>query len=213
MQDKYFNLRNEYTLGSLNIEDLSKDPLIQFKNWFEDALKLKVTEPNAMTISTIGADCKPSSRTVLLKGIDDDGFVFFTNYNSRKATQLMENPNAALTFLWPEIQRQAHVEGVVEKISAEESDIYFNSRPKNSRIGAWISPQSSVIESRKFLEEKFEEFKNTYSDKEIKRPQHWGGFRLIPQRIEFWQGRENRLHDRILYEKSGNTWKLCRLAP
>lgn len=213
MKEKYIKLRNEYSLGSLNIENLSKDPLIQFKNWFEDALKFKVIEPNAMTLSTVGKDCKPSARTVLLKAIDDKGFVFFTNYNSRKASQIKENHNAALTFLWPEIQRQLNIEGVIEKISEEESDEYFISRPKYSQIGAIVSPQSFVIESRKVLEEKFKEFKNTYSDIEIKRPQHWGGFRLIPQRIEFWQGRENRLHDRILYEKSGNSWKLCRLAP
>jgi pyridoxamine 5'-phosphate oxidase len=206
-------LRKEYTKDFLNIEDVYENPLDQFNLWFSEALKHNIIEPNAMTLSTVDKSGSPSSRTVLLKDVDDKGFVFFTNYNSRKATQLEINPFASIVFLWLEMQKQVLIEGLVEKVSENESDEYFDIRPRDSQIGAWASPQSSVIESREELEKRFREFEKEFTGKKISRPPHWGGFRLIPNRVEFWQGRENRLHDRILYTFEQGVWKINRLAP
>jgi pyridoxamine 5'-phosphate oxidase len=206
-------LRKEYTKDSLNIEDVYENPLDQFNLWFSEALKQNIVEPNAMTLSTVDKSGSPSSRTVLLKDVDEKGFVFFTNYNSRKATQLENNPFASIVFLWLEMQKQVLIEGLVEKVSKNESDEYFDIRPRDSQIGAWASNQSSVIESREELEKRFREFEKEFTGKKISRPPHWGGFRLIPNRVEFWQGRENRLHDRILYTFEQGVWKINRLAP
>ncbi len=213
MNDNISNLRKEYGKFSLDIKDVDKNPLVQFNVWFEQSLKSGVEEPNAMNIATVDQNGRPSSRTVLLKGVDDSGFLFFTNYNSRKGNQLKENPYATIVFLWLELQRQVIIEGKVEKISDSESDEYYNSRPFQSRIGAWTSEQSKEVDSREELEQKFTELEETFKGKNIPRPNYWGGYRLIPDRIEFWQGRENRLHDRIVYVLENKNWKIVRLSP
>ncbi|MBS4012873.1 MAG: pyridoxamine 5'-phosphate oxidase [Bacteroidetes bacterium] len=213
MKDNISNLRKEYGKHSLDIKDVDKNPLKQFSTWFEQSLKSGVDEPNAMNIATVDQKGRPSSRTVLLKGVDESGFLFFTNYNSRKGNQINENPYASIVFLWLELQRQVIIEGRVEKISDSESDEYYNSRPFQSRIGAWASEQSKEIDSREELEQKFAELEKTFKDKNIPRPKYWGGYRLIPDRIEFWQGRESRLHDRIVYILENHNWKIKRLSP
>ena len=214
-------LREDYRLKSLDFTDVTQDPCLQFNTWFQEAVSSKILEPNAMILATV-SDGKPSARVVLLKGLTTEGFVFFTNYTSRKGIELAENPYAALCFNWLDLQRQVRVEGVVKKISEADSDAYFNSRPFGSRIGAWASPQSQIIENRVILEENLaeltEKYKNTDSSRDnregVSRPPHWGGYVLIPDLIEFWQGRSNRLHDRICYQKTENgDWKMVRLAP
>jgi pyridoxamine 5'-phosphate oxidase len=206
-------LRNEYSLKSLDLDHISDNPMDQFQTWFEEALEVKAVEPNAMNLATVNKDHKPSARVLLLKGIDH-GFVFFTNYNSRKGQEIEENPFAAMTFFWPELERQVRIEGRLEKVSDEESDEYFYSRPVASQIGALTSPQSQEIPDRSFLEHRMEEIEELAAKEPIKRPDHWGGYRLVPVEVEFWQGRPSRLHDRLRYrlEETGN-WNIKRLAP
>ncbi|WP_350181267.1 pyridoxamine 5'-phosphate oxidase [Phaeodactylibacter sp.] len=215
VNSKIEELRKDYSAHTLEMEEVSPNPVHQFQQWFEEALNAEVPEPNAMTLSTATASGVPSARIVLLKGVTDGGFVFYTNYNSRKGQELQANPHAALTFLWHELQRQVRIEGSVELLAAEESARYFQSRPKGSQIGAWASPQSTQIESRELLEEKVKQLEQEYAEADaLPRPEHWGGYRVVPHRIEFWQGRSSRLHDRILYNlEKGGDWALSRLAP
>lgn len=207
------NLRREYAREELREDQVDADPINQFAVWFEQALSSEVMEPNAMSLATASKQGKPSARTVLLKGFDAQGFRFFTNYESRKGRELLENPHAALCFFWPELERQVRIEGNVSKISREESIAYFNERPRLSRLGALASDQSRTIASRKELEDRFKQLQKTYKNKSIPTPEYWGGFYLEPQAIEFWQGREGRLHDRLLYERNSGAWMLKRLAP
>lgn len=207
------DLRKDYTLRSLTETDIDPDPFQQFRTWFEQAVQAELPEPNAMTLATASPDGIPAARIVLLKAVDDRGFTFFTNYNSDKGQQLIENPNAALVFLWTELERQVRIVGRVEKVSDEESDGYFYSRPHGSRLGAWASEQSQVIPGREVLEQRLEELKHQYEGKEVPRPPHWGGFRVIPNEIEFWQGRSSRLHDRLRYRWNGEQWVIDRLSP
>jgi len=208
------SLREDYQSESLEISDVDASPFQQFGKWFHEALNAELPEPNAMTVATATPDGRPSARIVLLKGYDEAGFVFFTNYNSHKAQELAKNPQAALVFNWLELHRQIRIEGKVEKVSAEESTEYFQSRPKGSQIGAWASPQSSVISDRSILEKNVEQLQEKYEDAEVlPRPEHWGGFRVRPEVIEFWQGRSSRLHDRIQYTLQNGAWKIERLAP
>lgn len=207
-------IRTEYQAATLSRSDVLENPLQQFDKWFREALEAEVMEPNAMNLATATPDGKPSSRIVLLKGLDDKGFVFYTNYHSDKGQVLAINPHAALTFFWPELERQVRIEGDIEKVSSQESDEYFASRPKGSQIGAWVSDQSTEIESRKVLDTKLQQLTQHYEHEEVVRPPHWGGYRLLPHTIEFWQGRANRLHDRIKYsKKEGEVWKMVRLSP
>jgi pyridoxamine 5'-phosphate oxidase len=207
-------IRKDYSLRSLEIDQVSSDPFLQFGTWLKEAMQAEVLEVNAMCLSTLGKDGFPNSRIVLLKELDH-GFVFFTNYESAKGKELESYPKASLTFFWAEIERQVRVVGTVSRISAEESDAYFLSRPFGSQLGAWASPQSQVIANREVIEANHIELENQFSESTIVRPLHWGGYRLVPHRIEFWQGRPSRLHDRICYEKDEATtsWKLVRLAP
>lgn len=207
------NLRKDYCQTGLNREDLSETPFAQFHKWFEQAQVAGLDEPNAMSISTVSAQGLPSSRTVLLKIYDEKGFVFFTNYNSKKAQDIEQNPNVALLFPWLPLERQIRITGQVEKISTKESFAYFTSRPKGSQIGAWISPQSKIIESRNFLKQKLAEMKTKFSNGDIPLPSAWGGYRIIATKFEFWQGRTSRLHDRFVYLKDGEDWTINRLAP
>lgn len=207
------DIRKSYQKKELHRSDVDTDPILQFKKWWEEALAANADEVNAMTLSTCSDDRKPSSRIVLLKGIHENGFVFFTNYNSRKASELDQNPFASLLFFWKELERQVRIEGRVEKTDTKESDTYFASRPRESQVGAWTSPQSKTIPSRDFLQKKEKEIEDQFRDKQIPRPPNWGGYLLIPGRMEFWQGRPGRLHDRILYTSSENEWKIERLAP
>lgn len=208
-------MRKEYTLFGLHRTDLSPDPFEQFRRWFEESVQTAGDrEPNAMILATASGEGVPSARVVLLKGFTERGVTFFTNYESRKAQQLAENPRAALNFHWPWLERQITIEGLVEKVGREESKAYFDKRPIGSRFGAMVSRQSSVIESRKFLEERLSALKEEYPSNNPPLPDYWGGYLLIPQRFEFWQGRENRLHDRFLYtQKPDGNWHLDRLAP
>ena len=214
-QQEIKDLRREYIAEALDAEHIAKDPIAQFRHWFEEALQAEVLEPNAMTLATCGKSGQPSARIVLLKGYDQKGFVFFTNYESRKGQDLEENPKASLVFSWLELARQIRIEGEVEKIDPQESTRYFQSRPKGSQIGAWASPQSQVISSRKFLEEREQELSLNYQNTEVlPRPPHWGGYILRPWAMEFWQGRPSRLHDRFLFQLDDNgKWQIDRLAP
>ncbi|WP_210488932.1 pyridoxamine 5'-phosphate oxidase [Rufibacter aurantiacus] len=209
------DIRINYSLKELTLEAVSQDPLQQFETWMQEALEAKADEPTAMTLSTADAHGRPTARVVLLKALQKEGFVFYTNYESRKGQQLLENPFAALTFFWPALERQVRVEGRVERISPEMSDTYFHSRPRGSQIGAWSSPQSTAIADRSILENLEKEYSARFQDLEvIPRPEHWGGYQVKPNRIEFWQGRQNRLHDRLLYEvDSHGHWHIQRLAP
>lgn len=201
-------------MDDLNENEIERDPIRQFQVWFDEAIAAKLPMPDAMSLATVTPDCRPTSRMVLLKQVDGYGFVFFTNYESAKAKQLEINPYAALVFYWPQLERQVRVEGKVTKTSAEESTAYFKTRPRESQIGAWASPQSEVITAREVLEQRAHELAELYCDREIDCPAHWGGFRLTPDRIEFWKGRVGRLHDRILYElQPDETWTTKRLAP
>jgi len=210
--DSIAQLRKNYTFGQLSETDVPGNPLPLFKLWFDQAVRAECPEPNSMTLATADKAGNPSARIVLLKGADENGFSFFTNYKSQKGKELAVRPQAALLFHWHELERQVRIQGVVERISATESDEYFHSRPSASRIGAWASPQSSVIPNRVFLEEAEERFKLELGDAPP-RPEHWGGYRLRPTEIEFWQGRPSRLHDRIHYKLDGATWQISRLAP
>lgn len=214
MDKNIADLRQDYTLQDLNEYEIDPNPFIQFKSWFEQAVAAQLPEPNAMTLATSSPDGKSSARMVLLKNFDERGFVLFTNYNSHKGKELTANPHAALVFWWAELERQVRIVGSVEKISAQESDQYFEVRPPRSRLGAWASNQSEVIASREVLEAQLQEFQRKYENQEIPRPPHWGGFRVIPQQIEFWQGRSSRLHDRLLYTHlNDGSWKIERLSP
>ena len=206
-------LRTDYSLKTLDEAQVGRDPLQQFGLWMVEAIHAKVPEPTAMHLATVDASGRPSGRIVLLKGVDPRGFVFFTNYDSRKGRDLAARPVAALTFMWKELERQVRIEGTVEKVSAAESDAYYETRPLGSRIGAWASPQSSVIENRAWLEARWAELAAQYGEQPT-RPEHWGGYRVTPQRMEFWQGRLSRLHDRIEFTRDeGRGWKIARLAP
>lgn len=213
MKEEIASLRKEYTKAELDESLVSKNPFQQFESWFDEALKSEVLEPNAMVLSTVNSQNRPSQRTVLLKTYNEDGFVFYTNYNSRKAAHLKENPYVCLLFPWYELERQVTIMGRVEKVSTKESLQYFLSRPRGSQLGAWVSNQSEVITSRSILERKLSEMKRKFQEGKIPLPDHWGGYRVIPDSIEFWQGRPNRLHDRIMYELDTNGWTIKRLAP
>ncbi|WP_449440426.1 pyridoxamine 5'-phosphate oxidase [Pedobacter steynii] len=207
------NLRQDYRSASLSENDVDSNPILQFKKWFQDAVNSQLYEPNVMTLATSDRFGKPTARIVLLKGIDEDGFVFYTNYESKKGHDIVENPQAALVFFWPELERQVRIEGMVSKVSEEVSSEYFHSRPIGSQIGAMASPQSEVISGRELLERKVEQLTTQYAGQEIPRPLHWGGYLVEPTHIEFWQGRPSRLHDRIIYDFVEGSWIINRLAP
>ncbi|HEX2982025.1 MAG TPA: pyridoxamine 5'-phosphate oxidase [Ignavibacteriales bacterium] len=206
-------IRKDYILRSLDEKDVDADPVRQFQSWLNDAMNAAALEPTAMALATSSKDGTPSARIVLLKGVDAGGLYFFTNYLSGKGKALEENPKAAAVFFWAELERQTRIEGIVEKLSAEESEAYFNSRPEESRISAAISPQSRIVPDRKYLEDMFAARKLELNGSSVKRPPHWGGYKIIPNMFEFWQGRANRLHDRIRYVKDNAAWKIERLAP
>ena len=205
-------LRQEYMRAGLSEADAERDPIRQFEHWFEDALRARLPLPNAAMLATVSASGAPSARAVLLKGIDRGGFVFYTNYTSRKARELEANNAACLAFLWSELERQVRIEGTVEKVSAAESDEYFATRPLGARLSAWASEQSASVASRAVLEESMAQARKRYGEAPP-RPPHWGGYRVMAQTIEFWQGRADRLHDRLLYRQSASGWRIERLAP
>ena len=207
------DLRKEYTKNGLSEDEMANSPLEQFQNWFDAAIDSGLPEPNAMHLSTVSEAGHPSSRIVLLKELDDEGFVFYTNYHGKKGRDLAVNPFASLTFFWVDLERQVRIEGKVTKVSAKESDDYFAVRPRGSQIGAWVSHQSEIIPSRDVLEQKQKEYEQQFADREVLRPPHWGGYRLIPNRVEFWQGRPSRLHDRLVYDLRDDNWTINRLAP
>ncbi|MGV8964062.1 MAG: pyridoxamine 5'-phosphate oxidase [Candidatus Saccharimonadaceae bacterium] len=207
------NLRKDYKQDSLRESDADKNPINQFEKWMIQAISYPLLEPNAMTLVTATPDGKPSARVVLLKSFDSNGFVFFTNYESRKGSELTLNPYACIVFDWHLMERQIRIEGIVKKVSTEESDEYFNSRPESSKLGAWVSPQSNFIDGRLELDNRKAKIEIMFNDKPITRPPHWGGYILKPHTIEFWQGRQSRLHDRLIYIKTEEQWILRRLAP
>ena len=207
-------IRAEYRMGELSEHEVLADAIGQFRRWFDEAIEKQVMEPNAMTLSTVSAAGRPSSRIVLLKNLDESGLGFFTNYESQKGMELGENPYAALLFFWPELQRQVRVTGLVEKMPALQSDAYFHSRPKGSQLGAIASPQSQEIPDRLVLDTRLADLEERYKEVTlIPRPAQWGGFRLLPDTLEFWQGRASRLHDRLVYKRLDEGWKITRLAP
>jgi pyridoxamine 5'-phosphate oxidase len=211
--DKIANLRREWSSRKLDESNVNSNPIGQFSEWMQEAIDADLLDVNAMTLATADKNGVPSARIVLLKSIDKKGLVFFTNYESNKAKDLAENPNASVVFFWKELERQVRVKGIVEKISKKESEEYFKSRPYESQISAWVSNQSSEVKNRKVLEEKFAELIKKYPAKKVPLPDFWGGYRIIPDRFEFWQGRPNRLHDRIAYIKEKGKWKIVRLSP
>jgi len=213
MKKNIADIRQEYKRASLLEAEVGANPVVVFNKWLDDAIKADVPEPTAMTVATSTFEGKPSARMMLLKGADDNGFAFFTNYESRKARQLAQNPFAALVFFWPQLERQVRIEGKVSKVSAKESDRYFKTRPIGSRIGAWASPQSQVIPNRRYLENLKSDYQEEFAKREVNRPDNWGGYTLMPNLIEFWQGRPDRLHDRLQYRLENEIWVLERLAP
>ena len=211
-------LRREYAAGGLDESDLEPDPVSMFRRWMHDAVIAGLHEPNAFVLSTVGAEGRPSSRIVLLKGLDDRGFVFFTNYASRKGQELVANPHCALLFPWHQLERQVRVEGAASRLSDEENDAYFASRPRSSQVGAWASPQSEVVPGRPELDARYEKVMTRFGEGDVPRPEHWGGFCVTPERVEFWQGRLGRMHDRLRYSRAAtdstvSTWTTERLAP
>lgn len=215
MNEEIARLRTEFTKNGLSEKQVSAHPVAQFKTWFTDAVTSGVHEPNAMNLSTVGVTGRPTSRIVLLKDFDERGFTFYTNYTSTKGQNLLHFPYAALTFFWPDLERQIRIEGQVEKVSAQESDEYFAIRPRGSQLGAWVSDQSKHVASQEALTERVKSIEKQFEGQEVTRPSHWGGFRVIADSIEFWQGRPNRLHDRLLYTKQEGSeeWTLRRLYP
>lgn len=211
--DELSRMRQEYRTGSLNETEMTSNPFDEFRMWLKRAIASGLSEPNAMVIASATPDGKPSARVVLLKELNEEGFVFYTNYTSRKGQEMLTNPFTAAVFDWHEIERQVRIEGLVEKVEEEESDAYFNVRPDDAKIGAWSSPQSSIVNGRPALEELQERYTKQFAGKEIPRPPHWGGFLIRPTMIEFWQGRPNRMHDRMAYYKVDTGWKMERLAP
>jgi pyridoxamine 5'-phosphate oxidase len=207
------DLRKDYRLAQLDESDVAQDPIQQFERWWNEAITGEVDEANAMTLATATPEGFPSARIVLLKSFDADGFVFFTNYDSKKGLEMAANPQVSLLFFWRELERQVRIDGIVSKVDAALSDEYYNSRPLGSRIGAIASPQSSVIPNRDFLEEQVKKVAEEYELTAPSRPEHWGGYIVKPVRLEFWQGRSSRLHDRIQYDQEGSSWKIARLAP
>ena len=208
------SIRRDYQLKSLSESDVASDPIKQFSIWWDEAISAKIDEVNAMALSTVKADGTPTSRIVLLKGYNESGFVFYTNYESSKGKQILGNHTVSLLFFWKELERQVRIQGICEKVSDQESDDYFYSRPVGSQLGAWASPQSQPIKGREILESRAAALELQYQQQKIPRPPHWGGFRVVPTELEFWQGRSSRLHDRILFSKeAAETWKIERLAP
>ena len=207
------DIRKDYKLAALDEQAAGSDPIVFFQKWFTEAEEAQITEINAMTLATADAAGHPHARIVLLKGLDEQCFVFFTNYDSDKGKDIDANPNVALVFFWKELERQVRIEGVIEKLPANESDIYFHSRPSGSRLGAWASPQSREITDRNILDLNYTKYEREFSEIDIPRPPHWGGYRVVPNRIEFWQGRSSRMHDRILFTKAADNWSKSRLAP
>ena len=210
---KISQIRTDYTLHTLNKDDVAPHPIQQFNQWLNEALEAKVSEPTAMHLSTATKEGKPSGRIVLLKDANNEGFTFFTNYDSRKGLELEENPYGCLTFFWIELQRQVRIHGIIKKIADQASEEYFSTRPRDSQISALASPQSREVENREELESKVGNAAKEYEDKTVPRPAYWGGYVLVPTEVEFWQGRASRLHDRLLYEDEGNGWQIVRLAP
>ena len=208
------DLRREYTLGGLRRADLNPDPIAQFQKWFAEAIQAQLIEPSAMTLATADADGVPSSRIVLLKGVEERGFIFFTNYESRKGRELAENAHAAFTLFWPELEREICIAGTVSKTTRADSEKYFALRPRGSQLGAWVSRQSSVVPDRAFLEARLAEVEKQFENRQVETPPYWGGYLLAPARLEFWQGRPNRLHDRFQYSKQPDgSWRIERLSP
>ena len=206
-------IRKVYQKQSLLEESVDSNPLDQFRKWWEEVIQSGIDEPNAMNLSTCSKECKPSSRIVLLKEVNENGFVFFTNYDSHKGREMEQNNFVSILFFWKELERQVRVEGKVEKLHADKSDAYFASRPRESQLGAWSSPQSTVIESRSILEKNEQKYSDLFENKIIERPPHWGGYLVIPNKVEFWQGRPGRLHDRLCYSITAQGWIIQRLAP
>jgi pyridoxamine 5'-phosphate oxidase len=208
------SLRRDYSMSSLDTSDVNKNPIIQFNKWFSEAINAAVMEPNAMTLATVNEQGRPTSRVVLLKGVEQDQFVFYTNYQSRKGKELDHHAFCSLNFFWPELERQVRIEGTASRVSEEKSTQYFQSRPRGSQIGAWASPQSTPIASRALLEERVQRLEEKFKGQEmLPKPHQWGGYAITPFMIEFWQGRPSRLHDRILYTLVDGTWQIHRLAP
>lgn len=213
MDKNVADLRRDYSLQELSQDAVAVDPFAQFANWFDEYLASQPPEPSAFVLSTVGMEGDPTSRVVLLKGFDEHGLVFFTNYTSKKARDIAHESRVAMTFFWPELERQVHIRGVAEKTSREESETYFASRPAASKLGAWASKQSAELADRAELEEEFETLRKRFDGADIPCPEFWGGFRIVPSRFEFWQGRRSRLHDRICYELKGAEWLIFRLYP
>jgi pyridoxamine 5'-phosphate oxidase len=211
--DELAALRREYGDSGLDQPDLAPDPVTMFRRWMHDTVAAGLHEPNAMVLATVSPEGRPSSRMVLLKGVDDRGFVFFSNYDSRKGGELATNPRAALLFPWHDLQRQVRVEGSVEQLPEQESAAYFATRPRGSQLGAWASPQSEEVSSRDHLEQRYAEVEQRFADAEVPLPPHWGGYLVRPEVVEFWQGRRGRMHDRLVYRRTGEGWETVRLAP
>ena len=207
------DIREGYEREGLRKDDMLDNPIAQFDAWMQEAIEAQLSQPNACTLATASKDGRPSARIILLKNTIADGFVFYTNYNGRKGKELQENPFAALVFLWPSLSRQVRVSGRVSKVDAATSDAYFSSRPRGSQLGAWASPQSEVVTGREVLETSLQDYEAKFDDQDIPRPPHWGGFCLIPDSVEFWQGRPSRLHDRLRYTRKESMWTIERLAP